>query len=203
MSEPLIVKNADSYDLDTREQDTRERLEADVHQYANPSGYKNTLGAYWEKKILSFLDRQAAITRRETHQSWQAECDRLEEMRERYTRQLNEISTAFGVEITDDIQTHTNTMKAIKELTAERDELTAELKQERIEWESERDYANQCEKRLDELKTERDELQTAIDAMGNGQMYAMYRQACAERDALCERLEAITAALHDKQGGEE
>lgn len=48
------------------DQDTRERLEADVHQYANPGGYKNTLGASWEKKMLSFLDRQAAITRRET-----------------------------------------------------------------------------------------------------------------------------------------
>lgn len=47
------------------ERDTREQLEADVHQYANPGGYKNTLGASWEKKMLSFLDRQAAIDRKE------------------------------------------------------------------------------------------------------------------------------------------
>ena len=47
--------------------DTREQLEADVHQYANPGGYKNTLGASWEKKMLSFLDRQAAIDRKEFH----------------------------------------------------------------------------------------------------------------------------------------
>ena len=49
------------------EGDTREQLEADVHQYANPGGYKNTLGASWEKKMLSFLDRQAAIDRKEFH----------------------------------------------------------------------------------------------------------------------------------------
>ena len=47
------------------EQDTREQLEADLHQYANPGGYENTLGASWEKKMLSFLDRQAAIDRKE------------------------------------------------------------------------------------------------------------------------------------------
>ena len=35
---------------------------------------------------------------------------------------------------------------------------------------------------MDKLKAERDELQAAIDAMGNGQFYAMYRKACEERD---------------------
>ena len=35
---------------------------------------------------------------------------------------------------------------------------------------------------VDELRVERDELQVAIDAMGNGQFYAMYRKACEERD---------------------
>ena len=124
------------------EQDTREKLEADVRQYANPGDYKNTLGSYWEKKILSFLDRQASITERE--------------VKERV-----------------DFSLITQTANALFP-----------------------DYQEQ----IAELTAERDELQAAIDAMGNGQMYAMYRQACAERDALCERLEAITAALHDKPG---
>ena len=80
--------------------------------------------------------------------------------------------------------------------------------------------------RIAELTAERDELQAAIDAMNNGQFYAMYREACQERDALkhdrekvwcdCDccgwqaerervlgQLEAITAALHDKPGGGE
>ena len=65
------------------------------------------------------------------------------------------------------------------------------------------EYTN-CEQdtreRLEVMTAERDELQAAIDAMGNGQFYAMYRRACEERDALRERLEAIRAALHDKPG---
>ena len=46
--------------------DSREKLEADVRQYANPSGGTGTLGACWEKKMLEFLDRQAEITHAET-----------------------------------------------------------------------------------------------------------------------------------------
>ena len=47
------------------EQDTREKLEADVHQFANPSGRVDNIGAHWEKRMLGFLDRQAAITEQE------------------------------------------------------------------------------------------------------------------------------------------
>ena len=61
-------------------------------------------------------------------------------------------------------------------------------------------WARAQQTRIAELTAERDELLAAIDAMGNGQFYAMYRRACQERDALRERLEAITAALHDKPG---
>lgn len=117
-------------------------------------------------------------------------------------------------------------LRTIDELTAERDKLQAELKQERLEWESERDYADQCEKRLKELTVELDacklrervaedydfrvaaqrwaqafedkcceviRLQEALDAMENGQFYAMYRDKCAQ-------LEALRAAQHDKPG---
>ena len=44
--------------------------------------------------------------------------------------------------------------------------------------------ASIAERKIDELTAERDELQAAIDAMGNGQFYAMYREVCAERDRL-------------------
>ena len=66
---PKSAKNADNgatkgeirdFDVDSREQ-----LEADVRQYANPSGGTNNFGACWEKKILEFLDRQESITERE------------------------------------------------------------------------------------------------------------------------------------------
>lgn len=142
------------------EQDTREKLEADVHQYANPSGCKNTLGACWEKKMLSFLDRQAAITRKE--------CDRPN-------------------------WDYCETCEVLAGLTAERDELLEKL-------EDAEHTIGGMEDINAELTAERDELQAAIDAMGNGQFYAMYRKVCEERDALRERLEAITAALHDKPG---
>lgn len=46
----------------------------------------------------------------------------------------------------------------IDELTAERDELQVDLKQAHIEWESERDYADQCEKRVEKLTAECDKL---------------------------------------------
>ena len=100
MSEPLIVKNADSYDLDTRE-----KLEADVRQYANPGDYKNTLGASWEKKMLSFLDRQAAITEREQTDKWQ------------HLAFGNELLEADKMALQD----------SVDELTAERDTLQGAL----------------------------------------------------------------------------
>ena len=42
--------------------------------------------------------------------------------------------------------------------------------------------------KIDELTAERDRLREAIDAMGNGQFYALYRKACAERDRLRDEI---------------
>ena len=88
-------------------------------------------------------------------------------------------------------------------LTAERDEL--QKRNEQLEYANK--LASKSEARkiecIDKLEAERDELQAAIGVMGYGQFYAMYRRACEERDALRERLEAITAALRDKPGGGE
>lgn len=65
MSEPLIIRNVDSYNLDTREQ-----LEADLEDMvrswcADNTSVKATRGVimFWQVKEL--LDRQAAITIRE------------------------------------------------------------------------------------------------------------------------------------------
>ena len=59
------AKNATSKNEIHNFNDSREHLEADVREYANPTDAKGTLGASWERKMLGFLDRQAAITERE------------------------------------------------------------------------------------------------------------------------------------------
>lgn len=171
MTEPLNIKNADSYDLDTREHmdngesvqmcpnDSREKLEAWAHEeIAEKWAQSDREVTMIMDDLRDLLDRQAAITERECQAS------SIWALQERY-KALNQVA----------------------ELTAERDELQAELKQERLEWESERDYADMCEKHLKELKAERDELQAAIDAMNNRQFYAMYKAKCDE----CEQLKKV------------
>ena len=46
---------------------------------------------------------------------------------------------------------------------------------------------------VDELTAERDELQAAIDAMENGQFYAMYKAKCEE----CEQLKKVVRTQAD------
>lgn len=57
------------------EQDTREKLEADVHsvifQWGWDSDWSRNEQRNNERVAMLWLDRQAAITRRETRQSWQ------------------------------------------------------------------------------------------------------------------------------------
>lgn len=112
--------------------DTREKLEADVHQYANPSSCKNTLGSCWEKKMLSFLDRQAAITERE--------------IKERVDFSL---ITQTANALFPDYQ------ERIAELTAERDQLSRDL-------DAEHALVVQFEHDNEELKAERDKLQKVV-----------------------------------------
>ena len=58
-------------------------------------------------------------------------------------------------------------------------------------WQLEEDaceaLASIAERQIAELTAERDELQGAIDAMGNGQMYALYKAKCEE----CEHLQKV------------
>lgn len=49
------------------------------------------------------------------------------------------------------------------------------------------DYDEEYKPAIDELTAERDKLQAAIDAMENGQFYAMYKAKCEE----CEQLKKV------------
>ena len=79
------------------DQDTREKLEDDVHEYANPSNGVGTLGAYWERQMLEFLDRQAAITRREYGGvDWLAQVESLQDERDELQAKLEEMEDAYN-----------------------------------------------------------------------------------------------------------
>ena len=67
----------------------------------------------------------------------------------------------------------------VDELTAERDQLSRDLTAEHA--------------LLLQFEYDNERLREAIDAMENGQFYAMYRDECAQ-------LEALRAAQHDKPG---
>ena len=229
------------------EQDTREQLEADVHQYANPSGYKNTLGASWEKKMLSFLDRQAAITKRECYES--------EAWRLGITRDAIECGETVGIfgreyvpaDLADEQQVIKNAenykladdskpqiiVTGEKHKSADKPDSREQLEDDALDlasriwhrgcyygegncdiksaaWDendviamlnrqaaiTERELCGRCSPyatakdymdTIDSLTAERDELQAAIDAMGNGQFYAMYEELRGEVDNLRKR----------------
>ena len=145
MSEPLIIKNADSYDLDTREQleaDARE-LQARIWQAgANSDGISLT-------HIIELLDRQAAITTAYCTSEDESFCEACRAAQKR----------------------------KLAELTAEREQLEDKHQNDYDAWQLQ----------MDKLQAERDELQAAIDAMGNGQFYAMYKAKCEE----CEQLNKV------------
>lgn len=148
-------------------QDTREQLEADLNNLC-----LDCLGLGWnaandlKKAIRRLLDRQAAITERE--------------VKER-------------VDFSLIAQTADALFPDYQERIAE---LTAEVKEQRQrandaergvladEWYVARD---RYEDDIAELTAERDELQAAIDAMNNGQFYAMYKAKCDE----CEQLKKV------------
>lgn len=209
------------------EQDTREQLEADVHQYANPSGCKNTLGACWEKKMLSFLNRQEAITH-ELDNVWAraqqtriaeltAERDELETFAKRIETAAHDKLgvTLFGVDyVTEEFMLHvrdTLTAEVEKQKQRANDaergvlsdewyvsrdryeddvaELKAELESCKLRERVAEDYdyreaAQRWEQAFEDKCCEVIRLKEAVDAMGNGQMYAMYREACEERKRL-------------------
>lgn len=73
----MCISKKGSEIMVVNKQDTRQKLEADVHRYANPSGDTGTLGDCWEQKMLEFLDRQEMITERKIVKQWEKEATRL------------------------------------------------------------------------------------------------------------------------------
>ena len=131
------------------EQDTREKLEADIHKWTTRSWVTVS-----HEKVIDWLNRQAAITRNIERRMHDYILDNLERENDK--------------------------------LIAERNELKEQL---RIEREA-AGICNGChyvDGVIAELTAERDELQAAIDAMGNGQFYAMYEEQRAEVDNLRKR----------------
>ena len=208
-------------------QDTREKLEADIHKWTTCSWVTVS-----HEKVIDWLDRQAAITRNIERRMHDYILDNLERENDKLIAERNELKEQLRIEreaagicngchYVDGV---------IAELTAERDELEAFSK--RIETaahdklgvtlfgvdyvteefmlhvrdtltaevEKQRQRANEAERgalsdewyvardRYEDdvaaLTAERDELRGAIDAMENGQFYAMYRRACEECDEL-------------------
>ncbi len=151
---PQSVINGESYNLDTREQ-----LEADVRgvifQWGWASEWPRDAQKFYERVVIQWLDRQAAITRYNERGMHDFILDRLERENDK--------------------------------LTAERDKwkAKAEYQQEILDCDCReiRDFQNE----IDSLTAERDNLQAAIDAMENGQFYAMYKAKCEE----CEQLKKV------------
>ena len=134
----LLVPNSNQL-----EPDSREKLEADlrecVRNVLDDGAYETRKGQLideslvnaWMPVFIQRLDRQAAITSLE----W-----------------LDGKTHIFGMTF-DEVR---GLQAKVAELTAERDKLRKELKLARIDWESERDYADQCEQHAKELTAELD-----------------------------------------------
>lgn len=166
--------------------DTREKLEADVRGYYShtvstlvwpPEKNKSTdVLMVPEDTVLSWLDRQAAITRK-------AERGMHDRILEYLTRENDELTAErdrYEVLAVNAEQWKDERDQLSKDLTAEHALLT--------QWadaaNAQRLVAMEQADKVQELTVERDELRGAIDAMENGQFYAMYRRACEERDEL-------------------
>ena len=178
------VGNADSYDLDTREQ-----LEADAGEltadYAASGGVCDAL----YQGIIDLLDRQAAITERE--------CREYEdELRKQHHKRVDSLTA----ERDKWQRVAEGRARRCMELTAARDELRERvrkltMKTMRMEDERKRDgerwarIARQHQEDLHEIMEPRE----ALDACGTGTMYELWRRDNAQ-------LEALRAAQHDKPG---
>lgn len=85
------------------------------------------------------------------------------------------------------------------DLQANVDSLTADAKRWADAANAQRLVAMEQADRVQELTAERDELQAAIDAMGNGQFYAMYRAKCEECEEAVSFAKRLENAVKDGQ----
>lgn len=190
--------------------DTREKLEVDVRQYANPSGGTGTLGACWEKKMLEFLDRQDEITRDETIRTYniaarearkvqekriaelQARVDELQADNDELRKRFSEIAELNGYAWQEGFEKGCESRDdAIADWRAENDRLHDEL--------AKRD------KGIVRLKRQRDTARAKIDELEAECDTCCYKTDYIEMDFLdVDRLEAERDALaHDLQDCEQ
>lgn len=178
MSEPQIIRNGESYDLDTREQ-----LEVDMIKLCH-------MDMLQARPFLELLDRQAAITRRECDRpNWDycETCDALAELtaeRDELRERLGAMKAVLDKWVKSTVGIEPPDCPITEFQPKDKDRRIAELTAEREQY---RDNLLAQSRRVAELTAERDELQAAIDAMGNGQFYAMYKAKCDE----CEQLKKV------------
>ena len=167
--------------------DSREQLEADVRQYANPSGGTNTLGAYWERTMLEFLDRQAKITRKTEQAAWIQQANGLiheaNVRAEELQAKVDELSELNGYAWQEGFEKGCESRDdAIADWRAETDELREEL--------AKRD------KGIERLKRQRDTARMKIDELHAECDTCCYKTDYIEMDFLdVDRLEAERDAL--------
>lgn len=168
------------------EHDTREQLEADVHsailQWGWDSEWSRNEQRSNERVAMLWLDRQEAITRRECVEKRDGQNEhetvRQDELSDTREQLEAEVMVTVG-NLVQYCDAHPVLFEKAKSWLDRQAAITTKAMQ---------DYVNRklsirgWKAQMDKLKAERDELQAAIDAMGNGQFYAMYRKACEERD---------------------
>lgn len=107
--------------------DNRKKFEADVRRYVNPSGGKGTIGACWEKQIIEFLDRQAAISNLEYEHAHALKCENVELCKQvdELTNAVNELQKKqpYCYDPDNPIDTLNTIGRYVDELTVERDKL--------------------------------------------------------------------------------
>lgn len=189
MSEPQIIRNGESYDLDTREHmdngvsvhmcpnDSREQIERclrvllglRIDEEPNPT----TSGIYYN--ILGLLDRQEAITELNCRMDYEDMRDYLQAQVDKLTDERDELQRERNLAIGRAGYMERYAAEELAKLLGEND--TIEVYDDKIH--GKRRLVTGTQRKLEKQIAE---MQEAIDAMGNGQFYAIYLKACEERD---------------------
>lgn len=161
------------------EQDTREKLEADIRAWHRDTPFATKPSV---QTLLGWLDRQAAITRnieRGMHDfildNLQQECDKLTDECDKLTAAVEKWADAANAQRLVAMEQ----ADKVCELTAERDQLSRDLTAEHA--------------LVSQFEYDNEQLREAIDAMENAQFYAMYKAKCDE----CEQLKKVVRTQAD------
>lgn len=173
----MCISKKGSEIMVVNKQDTRQKLEADVHRYANPNGDTGTLGDCWEQKMLEFLDRQEMITERKIVKQWEEEASKLvclvnelkaklcniEEHADNQRARLSELELLYiGVKAQRDAM-----QEKIDKLIIERDKWKAKAEgQESLAGRASADYLHKLDE-YDELEQECNKLREELKDVYN------------------------------------